>query len=204
MNACALGARRWPHGLRVAIAALALAGVSACAGDRAPDDGAARSAPRSADPALHTADASAPKAQAHAAIAQRLRGFPIERGPPPRSPRAADDERFRLGAFWQARSDTHHFGPDFEARAGTALALPGDTRSDAALRALLDTVDARLPAWQSLVDYNASGRMRDDGGDGGRKRLPGAIAALDAIESAVWTYLDTVDAEFRASGDPPP
>ncbi len=46
--------------------------------------------------------------------------------------------------------------------------------------------------------------MRDDGGDGGRERLPGAISALDAIESAVWTYLDTVDAEFRASGEPPP
>ncbi|NYZ63828.1 hypothetical protein [Luteimonas deserti] len=156
------------------------------------------SASRSAERSLHTAEASAPKAQAHAAIAQRLRGFPIERGPPPRSPRAADDERFRLGAFWRARSDTHHFGPDFIARAGDTLALPGDTRSDVALRALLETVDTRLPAWQSLVDYNASGRMRDDGGDGGRERLPGAIAALDAIEAAVWTYLDAVDADARS------
>lgn len=173
-------------------------GLAACTPAAAPGDasGAGIAAPtRTAENAADDAHA-----QAHAALARRLRGFPIERGPPPRSPRAADDERFRLGAFWRARSDTHYFGPDFTTRADAMLAQARDTPADAALQALRDVVDARLPAWQSLVDYNASGRMRDDDGDGGRERLPGAIAALDAIEAAVWTYLDAVDAETGSAG----
>jgi len=132
------------------------------------------------------------KARAHAELAHRVRRFLIDRGA--RGPVAADDERFRLGAFWRARADTHHFGPDFHARARVALAAPGGpTEADAALRALQATVDTRLPDWQALVDYNASGRMRDDAGEEGRRLLPWAIAALDAIEAAAWRYVDTVE-----------
>ena len=172
--------------LTVALALLLLA--CAPVGSSAPD----RDQARAASAAVATnADA---KARAHAALAHQLRGFLIERGPAPRSPAANDDERFRLGAFWRARSDTHRFGEDFRTRAAGVLALHAPSSADPALRALLDVVDARLPAWQALVDYNASGRMRDDGGDGGRPLLPGAIAALDAIEAAVWGYLDAVDA----------
>ena len=172
--------------LTVALALLLLA----CApfGSSAPGSDHARNTV-----AAVTTDADT-KARAHAALAHQLRGFLIERGPAPRSPAANDDERFRLGAFWRARSDTHRFGEDFHTRAAGVLALPAPSPADPALRALLDVVDARLPAWQALVDYNASGRMRDDGGDGGRPLLPGAIAALDAIEAAVWRYLDAVDA----------
>ncbi|MEN5059861.1 hypothetical protein [Luteimonas sp. TWI1416] len=124
----------------------------------------------------------------------RLRPFLIERGTGPsgRNARAADDERFRLGAFWKARTDTHHFDAAFRARAQAALSVHEDGTADAALRRLLATVEARLPAWQALVDYNASGQMRDDGGDGGRALLPGAIAAIDAIEAAAWAYVETV------------
>ncbi|MET0327241.1 MAG: hypothetical protein ABW163_00570 [Luteimonas sp.] len=108
---------------------------------------------------------------------------------------AADDERFRFGAFWRARTDTHHFGADFHARASATLSTPGSAPvADAALRRLRDTVDARLPAWQALVDYNAAGTMRDDGGDEGRRLLPWAIAAIDAIEVATWDYVDAVEA----------
>lgn len=195
MNAGTHARRHRSHALPAVLAALLACGVSACTQDLAHDAPSARG---TAAPGTRATTGSDAHAHAHAALAQRLRGFPIERGPPPRSPRAADDERFRLGAFWRARSDTHQFGPDFAARADAVLALAGDTPADAALRTLREVVEARLPAWQSLVDYNASGRMRDDGGDGGRERLPGAIAALDAIEAAVWTYLDAVDADARS------
>ncbi len=137
------------------------------------------------------------KTLAHADLAHRLRRFLIARGAPgtPRGQIAADDERFRLGAFWRARTDTHHFGADFQHRADMALAAPGAApQADAALRQLQATVDARLPAWQALVDYNAAGTMRDDGGDEGRRLLPWAIAALDAIEVATWDYVDAVEA----------
>ncbi|ASR44087.1 hypothetical protein BEN78_12615 [Xanthomonas citri pv. mangiferaeindicae] len=149
-------------------------------------------------PATTPAPAPAdPTTDAHAALAARLRPFLIERGTGPsgRNARAADDERFRLGAFWKVRTDTHHFDAAFRARAHAVLAAHEDGAGNVivrgALRQLLATVDARLPAWQALVDYNASGRMRDDGGDGGRALLPGAIAAIDAIEAATWAYVET-------------
>lgn len=137
------------------------------------------------------------KTQAHGDLAHRLRRFLIERGAPGqvRGPIALDDERFRLGAFWRARTDTHHFGTDFETRAHATLAVAGSApHADAALRQLLATVEARLPDWQALVDYNAAGHMREDGGDEGRRLLPWAIAAIDAIEAATWEYVDAVDA----------
>ncbi|KLJ01398.1 hypothetical protein [Luteimonas sp. FCS-9] len=178
-----------PGAWRTAGAALLAAALTACAPDPAP------AAPATPVPAPHP-DADA-KASAHAALAARLRPFLIERvvAGRGRSARAADDERFRLGAFWKVRTDTHHFDAAFRARAQAALASAGagaaDARADMALRRLIATVDARLPAWQALVDYNASGRMRDDGGEGGRQRLPGAIAAIDAIEAAAWAYVET-------------
>ncbi|MGO3126769.1 MAG: hypothetical protein ACTIJY_01725 [Luteimonas sp.] len=140
--------------------------------------------------------ASDARALAHADLARRLQHFLIERSAPgvARGAMAADDERFRLGAFWRARTDTHHFGADFQSRVEVTLAAPGSApAADAALHRLLDTVDARLPAWQALVDYNAAGTMRDDGGDEGRRLLPWAIAALDAIEVATWDYIDAVE-----------
>lgn len=161
-------------------------GLSACVQDASPRTDATT--------ARATQDA---KTLAHADLAHRLRRFLIARGAPgtPRGQIAADDERFRLGAFWRARTDTHHFGDDFQHRADTALAAPGAApQADAALRQLQATVDARLPAWQALVDYNAAGTMRDDGGDEGRRLLPWAIAALDAIEVATWDYVDAVEA----------
>ncbi|MFL6587372.1 MAG: hypothetical protein ACJ8GV_10885 [Luteimonas sp.] len=144
-----------------------------------------------------TAPVSDAKTRAHADLAHRLRRFLIERSLPgvARGQTAADDERFRLGAFWRARTDTHHFGADFESRAEIALAASGSApAADAALRRLRDTVEARLPAWQALVDYNAAGTMRDDGGDEGRRLLPRAIASIDAIEVATWDYVDAVEA----------
>lgn len=141
-------------------------------------------------PAMHDA-----KVRAHMDLAYRVRRFLIERGAPgqARGPVALDDERFRLGAFWRARTDTHHFGPDFQARARLALVAPGAApEADAALRQLQATVDARLPDWQALVDYNTAGTMRDDGGEEGRRLLPWAIAAIDAIEVAAWAYVDAV------------
>lgn len=161
-------------------------GLSACAQD----------APPRADATIAPARQDA-KTRAHADLAHRLRRFLIERGGPgtSRGQIAVDDERFRLGAFWRARTDTHHFGVDFQRRADMALAAPGAApRADAALRQLRATVDARLPAWQALVDYNAAGTMREDGGDEGRRLLPWAIAALDAIEVATWDYVDAVAA----------
>ncbi|VXB79125.1 conserved hypothetical protein [Luteimonas sp. 9C] len=140
------------------------------------------------------------KTLAHADLAHRLRRFLITRTTPglARGPMAADDERVRLGAFWRARTDTHHFGADFQSRAERALAAAGSApAADAALRRLRDTVEARLPAWQALVDYNAAGTMRDDGGAEGRRLLPWAIASIDAIEAATWGYLDAVDAQAR-------
>ncbi|MEN4999186.1 hypothetical protein [Luteimonas sp. TWI875] len=152
--------------------------LAACSPGAAPTLPAAATAPTPADTTL----------DAHAALAMRLRPFLIERGTGPsgRNARAADDERFRLGAFWKARTDTHHFDAAFRARAQAALSVHEDGTADAALRRLLATVEARLPAWQALVDYNASGQMRDDGGDGGRALLP------DAIEAAAWAYVETV------------
>jgi len=141
--------------------------------------------------------ASDAKTLAHADLAHRLRRFLIERSLPgvARGQTAADDERFRLGAFWRARTDTHHFGADFQSRAETALTATGSVpTADAALRRLRDTVDARLPAWQALVDYNAAGTMRDDGGEEGRRLLPWAIASIDAIEVATWDYVGAVEA----------
>ncbi len=176
--------------------ALLLAGLGACAPAPPPDAG-----PR--DAPLAPRPEASEKARAHAALAARLRPFPITRGPPPRAPMAADDERFRLGAFWRVRTDTARFGAGFRRQADAVLALPGASPADDALRALLDVVDARLPDWQALVDYNASGRMREDGGEDGRRHLPGAIAALDAIEAAVWRYLDTaaaVDTDTNVRG----
>lgn len=167
---------------------LLAAALTACSPVPAPPATSPATAP-APDPADATTDA-------HAALAARLRPFLIERGTGPsgRSARAADDERFRLGAFWKARADTHHFDAAFRARARAALAAhengAGHAAADAALRRLLATVDARLPAWQALVDYNASGRMRDDGGDGGRALLPASIAAIDAIEAATWAYVE--------------
>lgn len=156
-----------------------------------------RSTPAQAQPdqqtLIRTVDA---RAQAHADLAHRLRRFLIERGAPgqPRGPIALDDERFRLGAFWRSRTDTHHFGAAFQTRAQATLAAAGAASdADIALRQLQATVDARLADWQALVDYNASGDMRDDGGDEGRRLLPWAIAAIDAIEAATWNYLDTFD-----------
>ncbi|MET0328487.1 MAG: hypothetical protein ABW163_06930 [Luteimonas sp.] len=165
---------------------LAVLGASACTRDATPP------APAAAAPAVQDA-----KVLAHADLAHRLRRFCIERGAPgiARGQIAADDEHVRLGAFWRARTDTHHFGADFRNRADLALAAPGSApRADAALRQLRATVDARLPAWQALVDYNAAGTLRDDGGDEGRRLLPWAIAALDAIEVATWAYVDAVEA----------
>ena len=136
------------------------------------------------------------RASAHVDLAHRLRRFLIERGSagPGRGPMAADDERFRLGAFWRARTDTHHFNADFIVRAEAILATPGHTpAADAALRQLRATVDARLRDWQALVDYNAAGTMREDGGEEGRRLLPWAIASLDAIEVATWDYVDAVE-----------
>jgi len=143
-----------------------------------------------------TRPASDAKTLAHADLARRLQQFLIERSAPgvARGPMAADDERFRFGAFWRARTDTHHFGADFQSRVEITLAAPGSAPvADLTLRRLRETVDARLPAWQALVDYNAAGTMRDDGGDEGRRLLPWAIAALDAIEVATWDYVDAVD-----------
>lgn len=171
-----------------ALLPVALFALPACTRD-AP---APRSLPDSA--ARPAADA---KTLAHADLAHRLRRFLITRTAPglARGPMAADDERFRLGAFWRARTDTHHFGADFQSRAEIALAADGSVPvADAALRRLRDTVDARLPAWQALVDYNAAGTMRDDGGDEGRRLLPWAIASIDAIEVATWDYVDAVEA----------
>lgn len=158
-------------------------------------------------PAQGSAAQAAPDARmrAHEELAHRLRRFPLERSGPgvPRAAMAADDERFRLGAFWRARADTHHFNDDFRARAAGVLTAPGSTpAADAALRRLLDTVEARLPAWQTLVDYNAAGTLREDGGEEGRRLLPWAIAAIDAIEVATWDYLDTVEAAHRGANRP--
>lgn len=179
------------------LAALVLCGLlAACTPQQAqPDPEPARAGPSiTATPAPVTQDT---RADAHAALARRLRLFLIRRSGADRDAMAADDERFRLGAFWRARSDTHHFDQRFHARATALLALPEGPASerpkDAALRQLLAVVDTRLPAWQQLVDYNAAERMRNDGGAGGRELLPGAIAALDAIEVAVWRYVDAVD-----------
>jgi len=178
------------HRVRIAAALLpvALLALPACTRDAAPPQTAQD---RVAQPA------SDAKALAHADLAHRLRRFLIERTAPgvARGPTAADDERFRFGAFWRARTDTHHFGADFTARAEIALAAPGAApRADAELRRLRDTVETRLPAWQALVDYNAAGTMREDGGDEGRRLLPWAIAAIDAIEVATWDYVDAVEA----------
>lgn len=170
-------------------ALLALLVMAGCGGDTTPTGAVEQAQP--------TADA---KTSAHADLAHRLRRFLIARAAPgqPRDPVAADDERFRLGAFWRARTDTHHFGADFRTRADLALAAPGSApAADAALRHLRTTVDARLPDWQALVDYNAAGTMRDDDGDEGRRLLPWAIAALDAIEVATWDYVDAVEAAPR-------
>ena len=165
---------------------LALLALPACTRD-------APTAPPSREaPAQQASDA---KTLAHADLAHRLRRFLIERSLPgvARGQTAADDERFRLGAFWRARTDTHHFGADFQSRAAHALAATGSApTADAALRQLRDTVDARLPAWQALVDYNAAGTLRDDGGEEGRRLLPWAIAAIEAIEVATWAYVDAV------------
>ncbi|MDR6992310.1 hypothetical protein [Luteimonas sp. 3794] len=160
--------------------------LPACTRDASPTTSQDRAAP-----------APDAKALAHADLAHRLRRFLIERTAPgiARGPMAAADERFRLGAFWRARTDTHHFGADFRSRAEIALAASGSApAADAALRQLRDTVEARLPAWQALVDYNAAGTMRDDGGDEGRRLLPWAIASIDAIEVATWDYVDAVEA----------
>lgn len=177
-------ANRWPlaRGTCTGLILLATA-LAACSPGPAPTPPAVAAVSTPADATTNP----------HAALATRLRPFLIERGTGPsgRSARAADDERFRLGAFWKARTDTHHFDAAFRARAQAALSAHADGAANAALRRLLATVDARLPAWQALVDYNASGRMRDDGGDGGRALLPGAIAAIDAIEAAAWAYVET-------------
>ncbi len=166
---------------------IALPALPACTRD-------APTAPPSRErPAQPASDA---KTLAHADLAHRLRRFLIERSLPgvARRQTAADDERFRLGAFWRARTDTHHFGADFQSRAAHALAATGSApTADAALRELRETVDTRLPAWQALVDYNAAGTMRDDGGEEGRRLLPWAIASIDAIEVATWDYVDAVE-----------
>ncbi|MDR7193800.1 hypothetical protein [Luteimonas terrae] len=165
----------------------ALFALPACTRDASPTTSQDRATPPAPDA----------KTLAHADLAHRLRRFLITRTAPgiARGPMAADDERFRLGAFWRARTDTHHFGADFQSRADIALAAPGSTpAADAALRQLRDTVEVRLPAWQALVDYNAAGTMRDDGGDEGRRLLPWAIASIDAIEVATWDYVDAVEA----------
>ncbi|MCD9007261.1 hypothetical protein LDO31_13660 [Luteimonas sp. XNQY3] len=166
----------------------ALFALPACTRDASPP------APLQGSTARPASDA---KTLAHADLAHRLRRFLIERSAPgvAREPMAADDERVRLGAFWRVRTDTHHFGADFQSRAEIALTAPGSApAADAALRRLRDTVDARLPAWQALVDYNAAGSMRDDGGDEGRRLLPWAIAGIDAIEVTAWDYVDAVEA----------
>ncbi len=172
----------------IGVAVSALFVVAACtqndAPARPPRDATVQAAPAARTPSQHT------KSQAHAELARRLQPFLIERGGTTSGRMAADDERLRLGAFWKARTDTHHFNADFHARAAAALALAGDdVRADTALRQLLVTIERRLPAWQALVDYNASGRMRDDGGEGGRQLLPGCIAAIDALEAAAWNYV---------------
>lgn len=187
------GARRRPP---TALAALALCGLlAACT----PQQAQPGSEETRAGPSVRPTPASAiqdSRADAHDVLVRRLRLFLIRRSGPDWDAMATDDERFRLGAFWHARSDTHHFDDRFRARATALLALPKGSAPEqarqAALRELMLVVDTRLPAWQQLVDYNASGRMRDDGGAGGRELLPGAIAAIDAIEVAVWRYIDTV------------
>lgn len=177
-------ATRAACGVAIALSPLLLGALPACSPD----------APMRAQPADRETAHDA-KQQAHTDLAHRLRRFLIERGAPgqPRGQVALDDERFRLGAFWRVRTDTYHFGSDFHARAGAALVAPGAApEADAALRQLQATVDARLPDWQALVDYNAAGTMRDDGGEEGRRLLPWAIAAIDAIEVATWAYVDAV------------
>lgn len=185
---------RW----RSPAAALLLAGLCACSIDPAvPPPAPARA---TADQARAAPDA---RADAHAALARRLRLFLIRRGGAERDAMAVDDERVRLGAFWRARRDTHHFDRRFRGEAAALLAAVDDAAAerpeDIALRQLLAVVDARLPDWQRLVDYNAAGTMHEDGGQGGRERLPGAIAAIDAIEVAVWRYVDAVDARLAGA-----
>lgn len=128
-------------------------------------------------------------------MARHLAAFPVVRSGAGAGEAAALDERLRLGAFWLARRDLHHFGRDFEARVAAIDAMPGaHTHADAALRDLAITVAAQLPAWRALVDYNASGRMRDDGGAEGRRLLPHYIVAIDALEAATIAYVDAVAA----------
>ncbi|WP_101924684.1 MULTISPECIES: hypothetical protein [Luteimonas] len=178
-------------GLLAIVLAVSLASCTQDAGD------AARVAPATSQDARAQADAAGTRtaAQAHADLARRLRPFLIERGGATPGRLAADDERLRLGAFWKARRDTHHFNAGFHARAEAILARDDGSApaADAALRALVATVERRLPDWQAMVDYNASGRLAEDGGDEGRRLLPGCIAAIDAIEAAAWAYVTTAE-----------
>lgn len=141
------------------------------------------------------AAAATARLAAHRALATRLARFPVVRAGAGAGEAAALDERVRLGSFWLARRDLHHFGRDFDARVAAIGAMPGArTQADTALRNLADIVVAQLPAWRALVDYNASGRMRDDGGAEGRRLLPHYIVAIDALEAATLAYVDAVAA----------
>ena len=148
----------------------------------------------------HPASATATdaRATAHRALAERVRPALIRRGGATRDRRATADERTRLGAFWLARTDLHHFDAAFRQQAGAILAVAGDTpAADAALQRLLAQLDRHLPAWRALHDYNAAGTLQVDFGIEGRRRLPQYVAAIDAIEAAAYAYLDVVDRGMR-------